>query len=204
MEDSNTSKPKSTWSKMKTKFSSHKSHSKHIPSVPAASNMQTLSTVASSPQQLQSSSPAEACQGPQPSPIIELWDEAYNDLSREKKGLMLEFEGILSKTLAGSIAAAARQASSVGFSGLGKVQRRQQMQVLLDQKIKDVEEGAWKLLSFKNRQVLVKDLVKPVVGIIEFAKDYVGKAVEVSPYGSIAWAGVCLLLPVSPKLHLLS
>jgi hypothetical protein len=124
-------------------------------------------------------------------------------LSREKKGLMLEFEGILSKTLAGSIAAAARQASSVGFSGLGKVQRRQQMQVLLDQKIKDVEEGAWKLLSFKDRQVLVKDLVKPVISIVEFAKEYVGKALEASPYGSIAWAGVCLLLPVSPKIHLL-
>lgn len=130
-------------------------------------------------------------------PISELWDEAFDNLYAKSESLVLEFDAILSKTLAGGIATG--HVSVAAFSGLGKVQRRQQMEILLNQKIKDVEEGSWKL-SFKNHEFLVKDLVKPVVGVIEWAKDYVGSALETSPYGSLAWGGICLLLPVSVAL----
>ena len=51
-----------------------------------------------------------------------------------------------------------------------------------------------------NDSVAIRDMAEPVVGIIEWAQDYVSNALSSSPYGSIAWAGVCLLLPVSSVL----
>lgn len=45
-----------------------------------------------------------------------------------------------------------------------------------------------------------KDLVEPVMSVVGWAKDYAGGALEASVYGSIAWAGVCLLLPVGETL----
>src|SRR5438045_1916667 len=70
------------------------------------------------------------------------------------------------------------------------------MNALLVQKIKEIDEGEWKL-KFKNHELAVKDLVEPVEGVIDWAKDYVGTALESSSYGSITWAGGCVLLPVS-------
>ncbi|MCJ1310665.1 hypothetical protein MMC25_004331 [Agyrium rufum] len=48
-------------------------------------------------------------------------------------------------------------------------------------------------------RIAVRDLAKPVVGIVDWAQDYVGSALESSPYGSLAWAGICLLLPLVLK-----
>lgn len=47
-------------------------------------------------------------------------------------------------------------------------------------------------------------VVEPVIGVVEWAKDYVGSALEPSPPASIAWAGVCLLLPVGSTSSLIS
>lgn len=125
-------------------------------------------------------------------PIVELWDEAYNELCKKDKSLVADYEAQLSKGLVGAVALA----PAIAFSRLGKIQRCQQMKVLLEQKIKEIDEGEWKL-KFKDHELVVKDLVEPVVGVIDWAKDFVGTALEPSPYGSIAWAGVCVLLLVS-------
>jgi hypothetical protein len=124
-------------------------------------------------------------------PISELWDEAYEELYQKDKALVVEYEAQLSKSLVGAVASA--QAS---FSRLSKVQKRHQMKALLDQKIKEIEDGKWKM-KFKDNEFAVMDLVEPVVKIIDWAKEFVGSALEPSPPGSIAWAGVCLMLPVS-------
>ena len=126
-------------------------------------------------------------------PIVELWDEAYDELSKKDK--LADYEAQLSESLVGAVALAGH-ASAIAFPGLGKVQRCQQMKVLLVQKIKEIDEGKWKL-KFKDHELVVKDLVEPVVGVIDWAKEFVDTALEPSPYGSIAWAGVCLLLQVS-------
>ena len=124
-------------------------------------------------------------------PIVELWDEAYDEMAKKDKSLVADYETQLSKSLAGAGAS-----SAVVSSRLGKKQRCEQMQILLAKKIKEIDEGEWKL-KFKDHELAVKDLVEPVVGVIDWAKDFIGTSLESSPYGSIAWAGVCVLLPVS-------
>lgn len=124
-------------------------------------------------------------------PIVELWDEAYEELAKKDKSLVANYEAHLSKSLVGAVAS-----SAVLFSGLEKTKRCEQMKALLAKKIKEIDEGEWKL-KFKDHELAVKDLVEPVTGIIGWAKDFVGTSLEPSPYGSIAWAGECVLLPVS-------
>ena len=124
-------------------------------------------------------------------PIVELWDEAYDELSRKDKSLVADYEALLFKSLA-----EADGSSAMVLSELGKVQRCQEMKVLLKRRIKEIGEGEWKL-KYKDHELAVKDLVEPVVGVLDLAQNFVSTALESSPYGSIAWAGVCLLLPVS-------
>jgi hypothetical protein len=123
--------------------------------------------------------------------IVELCDEAYDELTKKNKSLVADYEAQLSKSIVAVVGP-----SSTLFSELGKVQRHQQMKVLLDRRIEEIAAGQWKL-KYKDHELAVKDLVEPVMGVLEWAKDFVGSALESSPSGSLAWAGVCLLLPVS-------
>ena len=130
---------------------------------------------------------------PEPS-IFELWDEAYEELRKKDKALVEKYEAELSKNMV-EMGILAAQQSAVAFSGLGKEQKYQQMKTLIDRKTEQIEKGAWKA-KFRDHELSVKDLVVPVVGVVQWAKDYVGSALHTSPSGSLAWAGVCLLLPV--------
>ena len=70
------------------------------------------------------------------------------------------------------------------------------MENLVKIKTEELEDSTWKV-GFLGHQFAVKDFVEPVVSVVEWGKEYIGSAIEPSPPASIAWAGVCLLLPVS-------
>ncbi|KUJ09733.1 uncharacterized protein LY89DRAFT_761415 [Mollisia scopiformis] len=84
---------------------------------------------------------------------------------------------------------------TVSFSG-SKVERQEQMATLLERKIKKTKEETWKL-NFNGKDIPVSDLAQPVVGIIQWADDYISGALSANPYASTAWAGVSLLLPLA-------
>lgn len=88
-------------------------------------------------------------------PISELWDEAYEELSKKDKALIAKYEAQISATLG----------LSEGNLN-GKVQRREQMQAAIVKRIIEIKEGKWKL-EFKGHELVVKDLVQPVVGIVQ-------------------------------------
>jgi N-terminal domain of NWD NACHT-NTPase len=124
-------------------------------------------------------------------PIAELWDEAFEKLKNDEKDLVQDYQRVLNrdKSLKSVVA------STCFLTGL-EVPTQIQMQNLLQSKIDDVKSKEWKL-NFKGHELAVKQLVEPVTSIVEWAQDYVGQALEASVYGSLAWSGVCLLLPVS-------
>ena len=123
-------------------------------------------------------------------PIAELWNEAWDEL-RKNTALFEEYETRL-----------AACSSPVGLLGVGKTERARVMKVLLEKKIAELENGQWKV-GFQNNQFAVKDLIESVVGVVDWAKEYIGKAAQASPYSSVAWAGVCLLLPVRTVQYVL-
>lgn len=123
-------------------------------------------------------------------PIAELWNQAYEELREKEPKLIKKYEEEISLQISTMVGA------TVAISGVGKVRRREQMEVLVKQKLKDDEDGKWRIRLGDDR-IAIRDLAGYVVSIVDWGKDFVGAALESSPYGSIAWTGVCLLLPVS-------
>lgn len=47
-----------------------------------------------------------------------------------------------------------------------------------------------------GRTFVLKDQITQAVGLVQWAKDWIDEAVKASPEASIAWAGVCVVLPL--------
>jgi hypothetical protein len=125
-------------------------------------------------------------------PISELWNQAYDDLRSDLKDgkLIKKYEAIIATDLPTVVASAGRALAPV------KAARKDDMLRVLDKKMTDVKAHKWRL-RFHDHEVLVEDLAKPVINMIDLADKYVSDAVSTNPYVSIAWAGVGLILPVS-------
>jgi ElaB/YqjD/DUF883 family membrane-anchored ribosome-binding protein len=125
-------------------------------------------------------------------PISELWNQAYEDLKSDSKGRKLidKYEAIITTDLSTMVASTAQVLAPV------KASRKENMLRVLDKKMAEVKDNKWRL-RFHDHEVLVEDLAKPVINMIDMADKYVSDAVSANPYASIAWAGVGLILPVS-------
>lgn len=122
--------------------------------------------------------------------IAELWNQAFEELRKRDPKLIEKYEEQLSWSVSTMVG------TTVTMSGLGKVRRKEQMEMLVKRKLEEDENGKWKI-PFGDDRIAIRDLAGSIVSIIDWGKQFVGLALQSSPYGSIAWAGVCLLLPVS-------
>ena len=54
-------------------------------------------------------------------------------------------------------------------------------------------------LTYKihGKDVDIKEITNKIVGKIITAKDFISAAASSEPHAALAWAGVCLILPVS-------
>lgn len=118
--------------------------------------------------------------------IRELWDLAYGALRDEDEPLILDFE----KKIEGDLSAGLSK--TAGF----RTTKRDWMDTILTRKMEQVNRDSWKL-KFGSSEILVKDVVKPILGVVSWANDFISKAVSANPSASLALGGVSLLLPVS-------
>ena len=59
-------------------------------------------------------------------------------------------------------------------------------------------EEARRKLTIGSETYIVKEKVDKIVSAIIFAKDFITAAASLEPHAALAWAGVSVLLPVSP------
>ncbi|KAK1246570.1 hypothetical protein MKX08_000372 [Trichoderma sp. CBMAI-0020] len=116
-------------------------------------------------------------------PINELWNIAYEKLRAEDGTLIEEYE----KKLQGNMVA--------GLGSMLNTNMRDQMQTILENKMSEVNANTWKL-KFRSSEVEVRDIVQPILGAVNLVNQYITDGVSVSPYTSLAWAGISLLLPL--------
>lgn len=121
-------------------------------------------------------------------PINELWSMAYEHLRESDGNLIADYED----RLRGNVAI------GLGSTLASRADVRDMMKTILQRKMDEVNRDTWKL-KFRSSEVQVKDLVQPVLGVVNWANDYISAAVGANPSASIAWAGISLLLPVSGK-----
>ncbi|KAI4594591.1 hypothetical protein KJ359_007679 [Pestalotiopsis sp. 9143b] len=74
--------------------------------------------------------------------------------------------------------------------------KREQMEYVLMRKMEQVNRDAWKLKFGDSTDVEVKDIVEPVLKVVDKANDFITNALDGNPQASIAWAGVSLSLPL--------
>ena len=122
----------------------------------------------------------------------DLWDRAYIALRKREdlKKLMNTYEKVLLENLQG-------EGSSTGtLASLKASEREEQMSRLVKKKVDDMEQAQSKL-RLGNKEIKLRPQVDRVVKVVIYAKDFVTSAVSVDPHAALAWAGVCVFLPVS-------
>lgn len=124
-------------------------------------------------------------------PIKELWSLAYERLKMEDPTLVEDYE----RKLQGNVSTALILPWGV------KENVREQMDVILRNKMDEVTQNAWKL-KFGGAEIQMRDLLPPILAIVSHANDYIATSLNTNMYASIAWAGVSLLLPVSISIHM--
>jgi len=74
--------------------------------------------------------------------------------------------------------------------------REQRMQQLVNRKLEDMHNSRLKIIVC-GKEVIVRDVVGKIVGVIISAKSYISSAVSAEPHAALAWAGILVILPVS-------
>ncbi|KAG4441669.1 hypothetical protein IFR05_002876 [Cadophora sp. M221] len=121
-------------------------------------------------------------------PIRELWNEAYDDLRAEDEDLITKYEAKLRESLCGALASSSNPVGAI-------VGKQELMKSVVDKKLEQYKEDAWKVKGL-GEEFLVKDMAKPLVGIVKWADKYVGDALKSNPMASIGWAGVMVFIPL--------
>lgn len=127
----------------------------------------------------------------QNTPIVELWNSAYEKLRKENKQLIDEYETKV-KESAGPALDPVPDA---------KENREKWMSQILRQKMEQVQKDAWKFM-FLGSEVRPAETVESVLRVIKMANDSITATAVRNPSASLAWAGISVLLSVRKILCL--
>lgn len=105
----------------------------------------------------------------------DLWDRAFDILSARDEKLVAAYEQYLPRV--------ASRRTQVQLTG---VQREQRMQVYISS-----------MLALQEKSGKWREWGANAINIIIFGKAFIDDVVSTDPHASLAWTGVCLLLPVS-------
>ncbi|KAI1428724.1 ankyrin repeat-containing domain protein [Xylaria sp. FL1777] len=128
----------------------------------------------------QSSAPTDS-----DTPIRELWNLAYTNLRKEDEKLVVEYEARLCGDLSAGLVL------TLG----SKVSIRDRMEAILQRKMDEVNRDIWKL-KFGSSDVQVRELVQPILSVVNQTNNFINAAVSANPYASLAWTGISILLPL--------
>ncbi|KAF5657495.1 ankyrin repeat protein [Fusarium circinatum] len=116
--------------------------------------------------------------------IRQLWAVAYKSLRDEENSPVQTFEDQIRHNFPGIAEQMTSHANMKDW--MSKV-----VQIRMDEVKRDTLK-----LRFGNFEVEAQDVVKSVLAVVDWSKDYVSKALSSNPTASIAWGGVTLLLPL--------
>ncbi|OTA04302.1 hypothetical protein A9Z42_0048720 [Trichoderma parareesei] len=118
-------------------------------------------------------------------PISDLWNLAYEKLRKEDGRLIDDYEAKIRNSLSAGVSC------TIGSN----VSMRDRMEYILQIKMKEVNDNAWKI-RFGTSEIQFKDVADNILGVVNWANEYITSALKPNPCASMAWAGVSLLLPL--------
>lgn len=121
-------------------------------------------------------------------PPRDLWDEAYEVLRGTNSKLVERYEEMIMR----------EYQESANLAPVGSLARQEQLSAVVTRRLDSIEKDQKSFLVAGKRVVLQEQFNKSV-RIVMFARNFVSQAVSAEPHAALAWAGVCVLLPVSTE-----
>ncbi|OAR00404.1 hypothetical protein LLEC1_01355 [Akanthomyces lecanii] len=121
--------------------------------------------------------------------VESLWDRAYVTLRNQKKDLVTDYEALLSRELPPTQRASGEQADGNTMTD------QKQLHEITSRGLERMEKHKATYTIF-GETFVVKDQVAQASQFLLGLKDFVSDAIKVSPEASLAWAGVCIILPL--------
>ncbi|KAM0265400.1 hypothetical protein ACHAQJ_000242 [Trichoderma viride] len=118
----------------------------------------------------------------QNTPIVELWNSAYEKLRKESKQLIDEYETKLQES------ASAAMDPVLDTKG----DREKWMSLILRQKMEQIQKDAWKFM-FLGSEVRPAETAESILRVIKMVNDSITTTVVPNPYASLGWAGISVL-----------
>ena len=119
-------------------------------------------------------------------PPRDLWDEAYEALHGGNSKLVKQYEESIVRIDQGD----------AQLAPVGSLARQEQLSVIISKRLDAIEKDE-SSFTMAGRRVIIREQFDKFVKIVICAKDFVSSAVSVEPHAALAWAGICVLLPVS-------
>ncbi|KAB5566553.1 hypothetical protein GE09DRAFT_1187085 [Coniochaeta sp. 2T2.1] len=124
-----------------------------------------------------------------------LWDRAYASLKGDQAVLLERYEELLNKELrmANPIAPDAEPPNDVTINTDG-LSRQANLQTIINRGLLRMESKTKYIIA--GHEFVPKEQVAKAAELVLWAKGWIGEAAKTSPDASVAWAGVCLILPL--------
>ncbi|KAJ5725089.1 uncharacterized protein N7483_006446 [Penicillium malachiteum] len=122
----------------------------------------------------------------------DLWDEAYATLSREDPKLKQMYENVI--LTEGDLKGNGTLCQN-NLAITGSYQREEQLRQIVKKKVEEIDLAQWRV-QVGGHTVDVSGQFDKAVKIVLAVKDYVSSAVNSEPHAALAWAGVCIFLPL--------
>lgn len=115
-----------------------------------------------------------------------LWERAYENLREENPSLIKAYEALLAKHLLSDLSLTSASGTSVD---------QEKMQQITKHGLESLNESRLKYTIAGMEFVVLDQVAQVSEALIKF-KEYVADAIKASPEASMAWAGVCVILPL--------
>jgi len=121
----------------------------------------------------------------------DLWNRAYKLLREDESNIRLlePYEKVLLSELQDVDVSRIQSTYWKGYD------REQQLSALITKKLQVVDKARWRF-NMGNETIEFKAQIDRIVKAVLYAKDAVSSALNSDPHAALAWAGVCVLLPV--------
>lgn len=119
-------------------------------------------------------------------PSRDLWDEAYEAFRRANSQLAEQYEESVMRI----------DQEDTRLAPVGSLARQAQLSAIITKRLDSIEKDQYGF-TVAGRRVELHEQSDKIVRIVMFAKDFVSSAINTEPHAALAWAGVCVLLPVS-------
>src|SRR5258708_7775130 len=124
-----------------------------------------------------------------------LWDDAYEELRQnpEKRKLFEAYEKLLLSDLRSGVT---NPAAIQAYKDANTRSKCDQMSQVVTRKVDAMMEAKTKW-KFGSKDIEISKKFDDAVSAVLWAKDAITQAVQGEPHAAMAWAGVCVVLPVS-------